>query len=62
MAYRGSKKHFEYMSEWRSKTKKSVTFYIDKERDKDILDKLDSVDNKTEYIRQLIRNDIKCSS
>lgn len=32
---------------------------LHKEYDKDILDKLESVENKQGYIKQLIRNDIK---
>ena len=61
MAYRGNKKHIDYMNDWRSKHKKAISFYIDKEYDSDIIAMLDSVDNKTDYIRQLIRADIERS-
>lgn len=61
MAYRGNKKHIDYMNGWRNKHKKAISFYIDKEYDSDIIAMLDSVDNKTDYIRQLIRADIERS-
>ena len=35
---------------------------LDKFADKDIVEKLNSVPNKSDYVRQLIRNDIKKSA
>lgn len=59
--YTGSKEHFDYMNAWRAKKKKAISFYIDRDNDKAIIDKLNSVPNKTDYIRQLILKDIKSS-
>ena len=38
---------------------RSVFLKLNKESDKDILDKLDSVDNKQGYIKELIRKDLQ---
>ena len=38
---------------------RSVYLKLNKETDKDILDKLDSVDNKQGYIKELIRKDLQ---
>ena len=39
------------------KEKYSIVF--NKEKDKDIIEKLDSLDNRTDYIRTLIRQDME---
>ena len=59
MAYRGSKQHIDYMNKWIKDKKVRVTILLDKECDTDIMSKLNSVPNKTDYIRQLIRADIE---
>jgi len=46
------------MNNWRAKKKKAISFYVDYEKDKPIIDKLNSVPNKTDYIRQLILKDL----
>ena len=46
---------------WKKANLKQVKFSFNKSGDKDVLDKLDSVENKTEYVRELIREDIKRS-
>lgn len=57
--YRGSEKHTQYMNSWRSKTKKGYSFYFDIEKDKDIIAKLESEKQKTDYVRNLILQDIQ---
>ncbi len=44
---------------WRKENTKIVNVRFRIEEDKEVLAKLDSVDNKADYIRQLILNDIK---
>lgn len=44
---------------WRKANTKIVTVRFRLEEDKNVLEKLDSVANKTDYIRNLIINDIK---
>lgn len=55
-----------YAKAFKNKTSKPVIanrvrfeFIMDAERDSDILEKLNSIPNKADYIRQLIREDIK---
>ena len=57
--YRGSKKHLQYMTGWNKEHLTSFTIRFNNETDKDIIDKLRKVDNKTDYLRQLITADIK---
>ena len=44
---------------WRKANTKIVNVRFRIEEDKEVLAKLDSVDNKADYIRQLILNDLK---
>lgn len=59
-----AKKHWEYESVKQSKKKyesavlKTVPFRLNVNTEADILEKLDSVDNKRQYIISLIRADI----
>lgn len=48
-----------YIDQYKREHYKSVAFRVNKETEKDILQKLDSVENKADYIKQLIRNDLK---
>ena len=43
---------------WRSSHTKIVNIRLNIESDSDVISKLDSVPNKTDYIRSLIREDI----
>lgn len=43
---------------WASSNVKQVKFNLNIEKDADILEKLDSVENKQGYIKDLIRRDI----
>ena len=53
-------KRTNYAAQKKNKTKKkSVYLLFDLINDGDILYKLECVENKTDYIRQLIRNDLK---
>ena len=45
-------------SAWNKANTKAVIVRFNKESDKEILAKLDRVDNKTDYIRDLIAKDI----
>ena len=44
---------------WRRANTRIVNVRFRLEEDRDVLEKLDSVDNKADYIRQLILDDIK---
>ena len=44
---------------WKKANLRQIKFSFNRTGDKDVLDKLDSVENKTEYVRELIRDDIK---
>lgn len=44
---------------WKKANLRQIKFSFNRTGDKDVLDKLDSVENKTEYVRELIREDIK---
>lgn len=44
---------------WREAHAKNITLQFNNETDADILEKLGSVANKTDYIRQLIRADLE---
>lgn len=46
-------------SKWGEKNLKTTILKFHKVNDKEVIDKLDSVDNKTDYVRTLIKNDIK---
>lgn len=54
-----TKAQTRWTSEWGKEHSKIINVRFNAETDKDILDKLDAVGNKTDYIRQLIREDIK---
>lgn len=45
-------------NEWRKENTRCINVRFNIENDRDILEKLDSVPNKAEYIRQLIKQDI----
>ena len=53
------KRQFEYVNGWIKDKKLRVTALLDRTYDKEIIDKLNSVPNKTDYIRQLIVKDIQ---
>lgn len=55
-------KNIERSKEWNKTNLKSVTIQFNKVSDKDIIDKLNEVSNRTDYIRQLIRKDIEQSN
>lgn len=45
--------------EWRKSNTKRFEFYLHKELDKDVYEKLESVPNRRQYLIELIREDIK---
>lgn len=51
--------NYSYMNNWAKDKKISFSMKFDKQQDKEIIDKLRSVNSITDYIRQLILNDIK---
>ena len=51
-------KNIKRSNEWNKKNLKSVTIQLNKVSDSDVIEKLNLVSNKTEYIRQLIRKDL----
>lgn len=44
---------------YKAENTRQIKFEFNKKYDADILEKFDSVPNKTAYIKELIRNDIK---
>lgn len=46
-----------YFNHRRKNLYQRITFYFNKDKDKEIIDILKNSENKTDYIRQLIRND-----
>ena len=47
-------------NEWRKENTRCINVRFNIENDNDILSMLDSVPNKADYIRRLIRQDISC--
>lgn len=55
-----SKKRLEYNNAYNKQNYKNINFRVNKE-DTEILEKIKSVPNKTKYLTDLIRQDIKKS-
>ena len=53
------KAHFRAVTKWQKTNTRCINVRYHLVNDKDILDKLDSVDNKGDYKRQLIRKDLE---
>ena len=49
----------QYANEYNKTKMKSYAFRLSYKEDRDIIDYLDSLENKTDYIRQLIRDDME---
>ena len=47
------------MNDWSKEHRTSFTPKFNNDTDRDIIDKLNSVENKTDYLRKLIRADIE---
>ena len=58
MRERKYKDSIERSSEWSKEHMRTVSFRFNKESDKDVIERLDSVPNKTDYVRSLVRKDI----
>ena len=54
-----TKAQANWTKKWAKENTKLVNFRFNLETDKEILDKLNSVPNKTEYVKGLIVEDIK---
>lgn len=54
-----TKAQANWTKKWAKENTKLINFRFNLETDKEILDKLDSVPNKTEYVKGLIVEDIK---
>ena len=48
-----------YIAKWQRKNTKIIPVRLNLDRDKDIIHKLDEKENKSGYIKDLIRKDIK---
>lgn len=55
----GKKKKLQYITQYTKDNYKQIKLNFNLESDKDILEKLEAVESKADYIRQLIRKDIK---
>lgn len=49
----------KYIDEWKKKNVKSIKFYINKDKEKDILEHLEKQQNKRAYLIDLIRKDME---
>ena len=45
-------------NKWQAKAMRQIALRFNRENDADVLRKMDSVPNKTDYVRQLVRDDI----
>lgn len=52
-------KNMQYVNRWMKENKVRVTTLLDKAQDIDLLNRLESVPNKSEYIKNLIRKDLE---
>ena len=59
MDYKTYRKTRDYQNAYKKEHYKMVTFKFNKQNDADIIEKIDSVENKLDYIRELVRADIK---
>ncbi len=53
------KRDMEKVYQWRKQNQKRYEFYLHKELDKDVYEKLESIKNKRQYIIELIKSDLK---
>lgn len=53
------KNKLKYIREFNKTKSKQYTFSFNKENDKELVEWLDSKENKTDYVRQLILNDMR---
>lgn len=56
MGYKENKK--KYVLDYQKKNYVSVVFHLRRDSDQDILEALNNVPNKSDYIRELVRKDI----
>lgn len=49
----------KYIAEFKRKTYKHIDILLNKTTDKDIIDFLSSLPNKSEYVKELIRKDME---
>lgn len=49
----------DYINDWKKKYQKAVNLHFSVREDADVLEFLDSVPNKTGYVRELIRADMR---
>ena len=54
-----SDKKIDYISKWHKENTKIIPVRLNFDGDKDIIQKLDEKENKSGYIKDLIRKDIK---
>ena len=55
----GTKKKMDYINRYNREKQTPIAFRFNHKTDKDILEFLDKIDNKTKYIKELIRADMK---
>lgn len=56
---KASQNKLDYIAKWHKENTKIIPFRLNVDGDKDIIDKLDEKENKSGYIKDLIRKDIK---
>lgn len=53
------KKQYKMIDNWRKTHQRAINLHFNKEADADVLEKLDSVPSKADYVRRLIREDLE---
>ena len=53
------KAHYRQVASYNRRDRVGISFRLDKEDDKDIIDYLATVDNKVDFFRRIIREEIK---
>lgn len=59
MVEEAKKKQYASIDKWRKAHQRAINLHFNVESDEDIIKKLDSVPSKADYVRRLIREDLK---
>ena len=54
---KGNNRYYEYQKSFRRNKYKILNIYFSKEKDKDLIDYLNGIKDKTQYIKRLIEKD-----
>lgn len=59
MEEEAKKKQYKMIDNWRKAHQRAINLHFNKDTDADVLEKLDSVPSKADYVRRLVREDLK---